>query len=149
MTMPDRWRVSKTIADTIRDDSEAALPANWTRFVDRDGEQWAQTPYEDQGSPVMVPNAGDLEPMRREDVEFAWGPLKTAADYDDHLSKLNEQKAAVHAKVLNDAADLVAELRDKTDINVAEYPRYDFRQRIALGDAENELRRTAKEASAS
>lgn len=43
------------------------------------------------------------------------------------------------------AADVVAELRDTTDVNVAEYQRYDFRQRIALSDAESRLRRRATE----
>ncbi|MFI6560357.1 hypothetical protein [Streptomyces sp. NPDC050534] len=50
---------------------------------------------------------------------------------------------ADRAAVLLEAADAVAKLREKTDINVAEYQRYDFRQRCALGDAEGLLRRLA------
>jgi hypothetical protein len=51
------------------------------------------------------------------------------------------------ADVLREAADVVAQVRDTTDVNVAEYQRYDFRQRVALGDAEGKLRRMAREAA--
>jgi hypothetical protein len=54
-----------------------------------------------------------------------------------------EHKPSGRAAVLREAADEVAKLCEKTDINIAEYQRYDFRQRIALRDAEGELRRMA------
>jgi hypothetical protein len=41
---------------------------------------------------------------------------------------------------------VLAALREKTDVNVAEYARYDFRQRIALSDGISRLRRMADEA---
>ena len=49
----------------------------------------------------------------------------------------------VRAAAFAEAANAVAELRDTTDVNVAEYQRYDFRQRVALGDAIGKLRRMA------
>jgi hypothetical protein len=53
---------------------------------------------------------------------------------------------ADRAAILNEAADVLAALREKTDVNVAEYARYDFRQRIALSDGISRLRRMAGEA---
>jgi hypothetical protein len=53
---------------------------------------------------------------------------------------------ADRAAILNEAADVLAALREKTDVNVAEYARYDFRQRIALSDGISRLRRMAVEA---
>lgn len=55
---------------------------------------------------------------------------------------------AFRAEVLREAADTVAELRDTTDVNVAEYDRYDFRQKVALRDAEDRIRRMASKAEA-
>lgn len=55
--------------------------------------------------------------------------------------------AAYHAETLREAADVVAELAQTTDVNVAEYPRYDSRQRLALATAESKLRYMADEAA--
>ncbi|MFD5848364.1 hypothetical protein [Streptomyces chartreusis] len=49
--------------------------------------------------------------------------------------------------VLREAADTLHALREKTDVNVAEYDRYDFRQRIALSDGVSLLRRMADESA--
>jgi hypothetical protein len=63
----------------------------------------------------------------------------------EHLTKLLN---AYKAEVLREGADIVAELRDTTDVNVAEYPRYDFRQRVALDHAETRIRRLASKTEA-
>jgi hypothetical protein len=57
--------------------------------------------------------------------------------------KLRAELAAKPAEVLAEAADAVAELRDTTDMNAADGNRYDFRQRVALRDAEDRIRRLA------
>lgn len=50
------------------------------------------------------------------------------------------------AAILTEAADAVAKEREATDVNVAVYPRWDGRQKLALSAAERLLRRLAAEA---
>ncbi|MFF1843104.1 hypothetical protein ACFVW9_15325 [Streptomyces sp. NPDC058217] len=51
------------------------------------------------------------------------------------------------AEVLREAAGAMAELRDTADMNAADGNRDDFRQRVALRDAEDRIRRMADEAT--
>lgn len=99
-------------------------------------------------APAEVSPTTDQTPLRDRIAEALWrasGP--TAAEEANVDAVLSVLPASVdRAAVLREAADAVAEVRDTTDVNVAEYPRYDFRQRVALGDAEGKLRRMAREA---
>jgi hypothetical protein len=80
-----------------------------------------------------------------------WASDPNGASCSHYLAAAREVIALVQAAPAgraaewSAAADVVAEMRDTTDVNVAEYHRYDFRQRIALSDAESRLRRRATE----
>jgi hypothetical protein len=65
---------------------------------------------------------------------------------DEDATKFAALLAARDAEVLREAADVLTTLRDTTDVNVAEYPRYDGRCRSALNDGIARLRRLADEA---
>lgn len=63
--------------------------------------------------------------------------------YREYVKALRAAGWAPRSETYREAADEVAAERDATDVNVAAYDRYDFRQRVALGLAETRLRRAA------
>ncbi|MGY4901128.1 hypothetical protein [Streptomyces sp. 900116325] len=64
--------------------------------------------------------------------------------YRRYVEGLRAAGWAPRAEVLNEVADTVTVLRDTTDVNAADGNRYDFRQRVALRDAEDSIRRIAR-----
>lgn len=55
-------------------------PTGWATFEDRDGDLWDLTDETYDGDAVMMPYAGDMEPMLRRDVEHEFGPLQGLAE---------------------------------------------------------------------
>lgn len=47
----------------------------WPEFTDAEGEIWALTEETHDGDAVLLPYAGDMDPMLRRDVEREFGPL--------------------------------------------------------------------------
>lgn len=72
-----RWNIHAAI--------NGGLPTGWPKFYDRDGEAWEATTYTHDGDTVMLPSAGDMEPMLRRDVEREYGALVTEAGYEARL----------------------------------------------------------------
>ncbi|MGW1135632.1 hypothetical protein [Streptomyces griseoluteus] len=140
-------RVRALIADLeTAVESRAAMRAAAQSPADRAAE-------EQPAGPLLVSPPPDhaalREQIRRVCAEadgFSYENLEPH-DYQTHadavLALLPESGRAA---TLLDAAEAVAALREKTDVHVAVYPRYDARQKSALSDAEALLRRLAAEA---
>ncbi|MFJ8727708.1 hypothetical protein [Streptomyces sp. NPDC093269] len=91
----------------------------------------------------------DGDPLMEAIAEAAWNRCERGGNstvFDDPRNIAAAVANAARAIVLREAAEAVAELREMTDINIAEYQRYDFRQRIALTNAADKLSRMATKA---
>jgi hypothetical protein len=145
----------------------ARLDAVRVRHAKATGGRWGVDPEGALGPDTVASECGGYEHVignfyfgdgdsAEADREFTLNAHADVADllalldlYVGHEPTLTEEALYVHGeKVLRNAADAVDALREKTDVNVATYQRYDFRQRVALSDAANELRRIANEGGA-
>lgn len=68
-------RIPHDIAAEICEVSNSGVPTGWTQFSDRDADVWFLTGEVYDGDRVMLPSAGDMDPMLRRDVERNFGPL--------------------------------------------------------------------------
>ncbi|MCX4703901.1 hypothetical protein [Streptomyces sp. NBC_01373] len=68
-------RVPTDIAAEICEASNSGIPTGWAEFSDRDTDVWLLTDETHDGDRVMLPCAGDMDPMLRRDVERHFGPL--------------------------------------------------------------------------
>ncbi|MGW1135808.1 hypothetical protein [Streptomyces griseoluteus] len=108
--------------------------------------------YDASRAAVVAPPPGRA--ALRERVAAALHAQMPGCGHDEHGNDCGSLADAVlavlpesgRAATLLDAAEAVAALREKTDVHVAVYPRYDARQKSALSDAEALLRRLAAEA---
>lgn len=58
--------------------TNSGVPLPWPQFTEPDGELWWLTNETHDGDRVMLPAAGDMQPMLRRDVERFFGPLTPA-----------------------------------------------------------------------
>lgn len=88
----------------------------------------------------IVPRA-----VRPIDIEHDELMARAEAEHQARVAADQARKAADRAAVLLVAIRRVEAERDATDVNVAEYPRYDWKERAALEGALRVLRRLAAE----
>ncbi len=67
-------RIPADIATEICEISNSGT-TSWPEFHDRDSDVWHLTGETHDGDLVMLPCAGDMDPMLRRDVERHFGPL--------------------------------------------------------------------------
>lgn len=70
-------RIPDEIHAELCDESCAGIPTGWQAFLDRDTERWHLTSETYDGDAIMLPSAGDMQPLLRRDVEAEFGPLRT------------------------------------------------------------------------
>ncbi|MFG3244129.1 hypothetical protein [Streptomyces sp. NPDC048157] len=68
-------RIPEDLVIEICEATNSGHPTGWPTFLDRDSEVWGLTAEKYDGDTVMLPSAGDMDPMLRRDVEAHFGPL--------------------------------------------------------------------------
>ncbi len=74
-------RIPEGIVIELCEAANTGRPTGWHVWADRDGEIWEVTDAAYDGDTVLMPCAGDMEPMLRRDVEKHFGPLTPKADW--------------------------------------------------------------------
>ncbi|WP_328903281.1 hypothetical protein OHR86_28170 [Streptomyces sp. NBC_00441] len=74
-------RIPEDIVIEVCEATNTGRPTGWHVWADRDGEIWEVTDQTYDGDTVLMPSAGDMEPMLRRDVEKHFGPLTPKADW--------------------------------------------------------------------
>lgn len=79
-------RIPDGIIAEICEATNGGRPTGWPRYYDRTGEVWAETSERHNGDVVMLPSAGDMEPMLRRDVQAEYGPLVPEILHSEYLA---------------------------------------------------------------